>query len=146
MTERRERDNDPLSSWTVETLRHYIERRIHDNDRLYDQRFNDQQQSVVAALASADKALAKAEAASEKRFESQNEFRQTLTDQAATFMPRVECEQRLKVIEERLAEMVGMNMQRGEGKRDFWVMIGSVIALLGALGALGVTFFNGTHK
>lgn len=75
-------------------------------DRRYQQRFDAQQQAlqdalmaqekaVNAALAAADRAVLKAEVASEKRFDSVNEFRATLADQAASLMPRGEAEARL---------------------------------------------------
>lgn len=47
-------------------------------------------EKMVIALASSDKASAKADAAMEKRFDSVNEFRQTLSDQTQTFLPRAE--------------------------------------------------------
>lgn len=52
--------------------------------------FAAQKSAVDSALASADRAVTKAEAASEKRFESVNEFRQTLSDQTSSFITRVE--------------------------------------------------------
>ncbi len=55
-----------------------------------DVRFSDQEQAVQAALAAAEKAVVKAELASDKRFESVNEFRAQLSDQANTFISRVE--------------------------------------------------------
>jgi len=42
------------------------------------------------ALNAAERAVAKAETASEKRFDSVNEFRQTLADQQINLMPRLE--------------------------------------------------------
>lgn len=53
-----------------------------------EQRFQAQEKAVIAAMLSADRAVAKAEAASEKRFESVNEFRGTLSDQVRLFIPR----------------------------------------------------------
>lgn len=62
-------------------------------DRLTDSKFithqtllDSQAEKVGLALASVDKAVAKAEAATERRFESVNEFRGTLTDQAREFV------------------------------------------------------------
>jgi hypothetical protein len=46
--------------------------------------------AVTAALISAEKAVSKAEDAAGKRFEAVNEFRQTLSDQTATFLTRGE--------------------------------------------------------
>jgi len=48
----------------------------------------DTQETAKAALAASEKAIEKAERANEKRFESVNEFRATLTDQAARFITR----------------------------------------------------------
>ena len=52
--------------------------------------FAAQEKATAAALAAAKEAVAKAEVASDKRFESVNEFRGQLKDQATTFMPRTE--------------------------------------------------------
>lgn len=55
-----------------------------------DVRFDSQKESVLQALAAADRAVMKAETAAEKRFESVNEFRNTLSDQQRNLMPRSE--------------------------------------------------------
>lgn len=55
-----------------------------------EQRFKAQEQAVAFALASAEKAVTKAELAAEKRFESVNEFRNQLKDQTGTFITRNE--------------------------------------------------------
>lgn len=49
-----------------------------------------QAEKVALALAAADKAVTKAEIATEKRFENVNEFRGQLADQAASFVDRRE--------------------------------------------------------
>lgn len=59
-----------MSEWTLETLKEYFEQAIRSN--------------ALAVL--------KAEDASEKRFESVNEFRAQLNDQATTFVTRRELE------------------------------------------------------
>ena len=74
--------------------------------RLADHRFNDEQQranqraidaallaqkeAVAAALESQKEAFASFRAATDKRFESVNEFRGTLSDNQATYLPREE--------------------------------------------------------
>jgi hypothetical protein len=50
------------------------------------------EKAVAAALAASDKAVDKSEVAQKGVNEGQNEFRGTLRDQAATFMPRAETE------------------------------------------------------
>lgn len=63
---------------------------ITANDKNYNQRFDNVLQATKAALDAADRAVSKAESATEKRFESVNEFRQTLSDQASKFIIRSE--------------------------------------------------------
>jgi hypothetical protein len=62
----------------------------------------EQRRAVDAALAAAEKAVTKAEVASDKRFEGVNEFRQALSDQTATFVPRTEWQSSLAEQERRL--------------------------------------------
>jgi hypothetical protein len=84
----------------VGTLQHVLAL-LAQMDLRYQQRFDAQGQALEAALLSAkeavqtaltaaEKAVVKAETATEKRFESVNEFRATLSDQAASFPSRVE--------------------------------------------------------
>jgi hypothetical protein len=84
---------------------------VASNDLRYQSRFEDQTKALDAALAAAkeavqtalvaaEKATSKAEAAADKRFDSVNEFRSQLADQAATFIPRAEAEARLTSLAE----------------------------------------------
>jgi hypothetical protein len=75
---------------------------IDANDKNYNQRFDNVSQATSAALASADRANTKAETATEKRFDSVNEFRATLQDQQRTFIPRAEMEITLKGINDKI--------------------------------------------
>ena len=69
-----------MSGWTLNTLKEY-----------FDQRFED-----------SEKAIEKANTANEKRLDNVNEFRQTLTDQTATFMPRQEYTVQHKALESKI--------------------------------------------
>src|ERR1700726_2034245 len=79
--------------------RRYAELRAADQESLK-LALNSQEKAVAAALAAADRAVSKADFATEKRFDAVNEFRATLSDQAAHLMPRAECELRLKALED----------------------------------------------
>jgi hypothetical protein len=57
---------------------------------------------VQAALAAADRAVSKAELASDKRFEALNELRQMLNDMVANLIPRIEATQRFDGIGEKI--------------------------------------------
>lgn len=115
------------SGWTIDTLAMHLQRQIDDMRRLLDERYATQtkavdaaflaqqtamqtaltaaERAVATALLSAEKAVTKAEAAAEKRFESVNEFRGQLTDQAASFISRVESDAQRIALEERIASL-----------------------------------------
>jgi small-conductance mechanosensitive channel len=93
--------------WDVYSLKEYVLALLNERLRYYDQRFSEGERAVTAALQSqkeiatmalnnAERAVAKAEMAAEKRFDAVNEFRATLADQQRTLMPRAEAEIELK--------------------------------------------------
>lgn len=88
-----------MTTWSLDTLREHLQALLVEADKRNQQRFDGQEKAVSAALQAAKEAVTKAETAAEKRFDSVNEFRQQLSDQAASFMPRREAEQRLGVLE-----------------------------------------------
>ncbi len=113
------------SHWTLETLREYLLTLIAANEVKYSERFEASQRAINAAflaqqtamqtaltaqktavdiaLGAADRAVTKAEIAAEKRFESVNEFRSTLSDQQNTFMPRGETTALFKSMDEKIS-------------------------------------------
>jgi len=82
------------------TLREHVMALLAEMDRRFEAAIAAQDKAVQIAMIASEKAVVKAEIAAEKRFESVNEFRGQLSDQAATFMPRAETEQRLSRIVE----------------------------------------------
>lgn len=140
-------DRDPNGErWTLDTIRVLIE----SNDLRYSQRFqaqsealsaafSAQQNAVNAALSAADRAVSKAELASEKRFESVNEFRQSLNDQSRLLMPRAEAEERLRSLKE-LIDRVSDHIRDLDGRRlgskDTLAIIISIFGLLASLSSV----------
>jgi len=98
----------PLHDGLVErfqTVDQKFETVISKLDGLKDQitkQFTAQDEAVASALAASDRAVSKAETASEKRFDSVNEFRSTLADQQRTLMPRSETETLFKNMGEKI--------------------------------------------
>lgn len=93
-----------VSGWTVDTLKEFIEQRITDQDK-----------AVQAALIAAKEAVIKAETATEKRFESVNEFRAQLADQSNTLMPRQEYSVQHRALEDRVTDLTD-RLNRSDGK------------------------------
>ena len=122
-------------------LRDYVERIVGESDRRNQQRFEAQEKAVQAALAGAERAVTKAEAASEKRFDSLNEIRGAMADQAAHLMGREEANIRMASIEKELQAAVA-RIDRAEGSgsglKAGW---GYLIAGLGILLAM-LAFFG----
>jgi Flp pilus assembly protein TadB len=110
--------SDPL--WNVATLKALLDER----DLRYQQRFDSSQEALTAALTAAEKAVAaalaaakeaviKAENASEKRFESVNEFRGALTDQAGKMLTRTEADQRFLAINDAILRIEKVQASAG---------------------------------
>src|ERR1700686_3964087 len=81
-------DDHNQDGWTFDTLEKYLDGRITAVEK-----------NVTTAMVAADKAGLKAETATEKRFDSVNEFREAMKDQQSTFADRGQTELRLKAIE-----------------------------------------------
>lgn len=106
-----------------------------------------QQTAMQAAQAAAEKAVNKAEVAAEKRFDSTNEFREQLRDQAGTLMPRAESEARMaaiieKVESQRIAQDVKtseiarrLDLIQGQsgGRAQSWGILVGVVVVTGIL-------------
>lgn len=93
--------------WTANLLKVHYDSLLAELDVRYQQRYEAQsaillahieaaQEQLHIAFDAAQLAIAKAEQAQEQKNYAQNEFRQTLTDQAGTFMTREMAEQRIK--------------------------------------------------
>lgn len=110
-----------VSGWTVDTLKEYVERR-----------FTDQDKAVQAALLAAKEAVLKAENATEKRFEATNEFRQQLSDQTNTFIPRNEYDAQHQALVDKVATLTDrMNQDKG-GE----ISMAKIYAAIGAVGVV----------
>jgi hypothetical protein len=140
-------------TWTLETLAEYLTAVIRGNDDRYEQRFRGQEKAielgfsaqksaVEAALAAADRAVQKAEVAAEKRFESVNEFRNTLADQQRNLIPRAEFDVTVKALRDKVDALQGqMERQMSEraGIKGGWgYAVGAVGLVLTILTIVGL--------
>ena len=116
-------------------LRAMLDERYQTQTKALDAAFKAAEQAVQTALVSAEKAVVKAEAATDKRFESVNEFRQQLNDQAVTFMPRAEAEARLLALAEKF-DVVTSRLDTSAGRSTG---VSSTMATMFVVGALVVS-------
>lgn len=131
--------------------------KFHDErDRRYTDKFDAQDQKTQLALDASEKAVTKAEIATEKRFEGVNEFRATLSDQATNLMPRKEAEAKIDALNEKIEELkktvqdlqltrsehVGSKVQEVESRGVSHWTIERILMIVMALAALGVAFFK----
>lgn len=84
-------------------------------------------EQLAAAMAAQEKAVQKAENATEKRFDSVNEFRQQLNDQALRFMPRTESDAYARSASEKI-DLIQSRMDRLEGRTGGYASAGTIIA------------------
>ena len=131
---------------------HGIHGQLVERQRWIEEKFNDRRTAVEAAfvaerdarhaaLMAAKDALAKAELATEKRFESVNEFRATLSDQARELMPRNEAQTLINALSTKLNDLNDRLNRRegtGSGMEKSWAALIAVVGIVIALGALYV--------
>lgn len=124
-----------MSEWTTDTLREYLEQRLDDQQKAVDAALVAAKEAVAAALAAAEKAVLKAEGAADRRFESVNEFRGTLSDQATRFPQRIEVDQQFVTLHEKLA-LIDTRLTKVEsysaGQGGSWMKLTQVVSLIGA--------------
>jgi hypothetical protein len=107
------------------TLREYV-----------DAMFAEREKAIQAALASADRATAKAEMNAEKWRESANEWRGAMSDRDRELPSRREVESAYQALEGRIAALEKSN-DRGEGRTEgFRLSAGMVTGLLSAVLAI----------
>lgn len=125
-------ENIVAFTWTVESLKEHFSTVMAGNDRRYEERFIAQEKATDVALEALN-----------KRFDSVNEFRQTLADQTATFISRAEAIQRadnnaekIASLEKRLNESVAainsrldLNAGKSTGMNAIWGYIIGAIGL-----------------
>jgi hypothetical protein len=104
----------------IETLQTVMDER----DIRYEQRFKAMDEKTSLALTASEKAVAKAEIATEKRFDSVNEFRGQLKDQAATLVPRAEADSRFKGLEEKIESLKSSGVTSSRWTIDKLLMLG----------------------
>lgn len=94
-----------------------------------------QKENISLALTAAEKAIIKAEAATEKRFDSVNEFRQTLETQQQTFITSKEAEAKFQAIDDKIEILVAnqtLNLGKQTGNNETWgYIIGGIGLLIG---------------
>jgi hypothetical protein len=124
------------TEWTISTLHEHLTRILSERDQRYEQRFADLEKSLTVALAASEKAILKAESATERRFEAVNEFRSTLSDQATQFVTNAENDATILRISDRLEELsnrVNRSEGRGVGLNAGWVYLLAGIAAAGTI-------------
>lgn len=127
--------------WTLRSTREHLLALIAELDRRNVQQFEAQEKAVAAALAAADRAVAKAELASERRFDSVNEFRATLSDQASRFVTRDEIDARLAPLVEKVNAALSNSSatsQRSAGLNAGWMILVQMAAVAAAVVAVVV--------
>lgn len=156
------------SGWTVDTLCVYLTRRLDDErvltaqqveqilallqerDKALDAAFVAAEKAVATALDSTEKAITKSEEAYRVKFADVNEFRKTLSDQAAGFLSRDAAEAKFAALDQKidskfdalsekldsLATRMDKNEGRSTGINAGWVILVGAIGLIATIYAM----------
>ena len=101
---------------------------LAEQDKRYQQRFD-----------AAEKAAYETKIASEKRFDSVNEFRAVLADQQRLLMPRSEVEVIVRALTEKIDELskkLAEEKGEGEGFKNGWAYVIAIIGLIATILAI----------
>jgi chromosome segregation ATPase len=110
-----------MANKVIKAILEERDRRYAESFQNLDRRIEDMgtqlRREVASALASAKEAISKQEDAYNARFQSINEFRQTLSDQTATFIPRSEAENRIEEVKDKIdALSASYDISRGKSQ------------------------------
>lgn len=119
-----------MTEWTVSTVKEYFDALMLANTK-----------AVEAALASADRAVNKADEANNKRLDGLNELRAMATDQTKNFLPRTEYQAQHDGLMSQLDDLK-TRVTKAEGRSGLSTPLLSVAAALA--GAL-VTYVLAHH-
>ena len=139
------RTTDPAAGSSAATdvsLREYLMAQITAAEKRSDLRFESMKEQVLSAFESSQRAIDKADIATEKRFEGVNEFRAALSDQASRFVTtetlnslgdKLEASiERNRDDLDKLSKRIDLREGEVQGSRLTW---GNMAALIGAAAA-----------
>ena len=128
-------------------LAEQIDQRFDATNLLITQNIEQVKRETMAAQQAAKEAIAKQEKASEDRFASINEFRQTLSDQTQTFMPRSEAEGRFSTLNTAISQLrnsesasEGKSVGVMQGWNILAVVFGMVMTAVAAAASVALIF------
>ncbi len=129
----------------LESAQRALDQRATTLDKEFHEHLDQVRHETSIAFESSDRAISKAEAANERRFESVNEFRAQLNDQAASFLTRTEYDAQHSALINKVDDEAKRNAERfGEVNRRLDVSAGkssgigaSWAALLGGMTLIG---------
>lgn len=123
------------------SLRQYVDMRFDEQAKALAAALSSQRAATAAELSSSKEAVAKAETATEKRFENSNEWRNTIETLQRTYMPRTESEGHWRTVDEKvdvLTSRIAAIEQRGRGRGDAWAYLVGGVGLVAAV--IGIVF------
>lgn len=134
--------------WTLDTLEEFLSQKIKAQADLQQAATQAVKEQSNAAMTAAGKAIEKAEQSTEKRFDSVNEFRKTLSDQATDFLSKAEyyanhsaLVDKVNILQSRIDSREG----KSEGVGASWGVIVGVVGLVYSAVATGVLLLRILH-
>jgi molecular chaperone DnaK (HSP70) len=115
----------------VSLKKHFTEL-LKEKDKRDQQRFEAQTQGITAAMSAAEKAITKADNATEKRFDGVNEFRGALDDYTKTLAPRSE----VATLKESMTKSLGeieKRLERIDGRKEGMSVVTATMITVGSV-------------
>lgn len=105
---------DPVPMWTPDLLYHHLSALMGNQERLFTDRIDSLEKSLQQSYLASEKAILKAETATERRLEGLNELRAMAEGRDNIFIPRAVAEAVFQQIHEKIAQ----NAERANERFD----------------------------
>jgi hypothetical protein len=143
MTPTESSGNKEEGKWTVETLREYLLALLRESDdktnarvdalqELLDRSISSLKEATRTAMCNSERAILKAEAAAEKRFDAVNEFRSVLADQQQKLLPRSEADIKFQSLANQMDQAIkhqALSQGLATGRKEMWGYLVGVVGL-----------------
>jgi len=147
------------SNWTLDTLEKYFSERIDalkdfaiEREERSKERLNALKDAISQALASSEKAIAKAEEGAERKYESLNELRDMAQDQAGRFLttaaytPQHQAlSEKIEALTTRIAAIESVDKGKSAGIGSVGTIVLGALLALSAVGSLVSVIFEITR-
>lgn len=122
--------------WTIASLKEHYDQRFDDTQKAVDAALAANEKQTASALAASEKAGQKAEVAAERRFDALNELRQMVNDQMVDYAKQPVVDAMFKGVNEKIEALQAAKSEATGRTLGVGAVVGYVFGIFGVIGVL----------